>query len=104
MAIQGPFVVEISEVRDAEIQCLSVICETLKCRAIILLNQTGTEPFFYTTPYTPNNYRVDYGFSVGSRLTKIEDPFIYFSKAAYIPFETTNKIALDVDISWLGIT
>ncbi|EGE84052.2 hypothetical protein BDDG_06997 [Blastomyces dermatitidis ATCC 18188] len=97
-----PFHAEISEIRATELQCLRIICDSQKCRAIIPSNRTGPEPFFSKTPFPPNNCWVDCGFSA-LELTP-GNPFIHIAKATYIPFANLEKIALEVDTSRLGIT
>lgn len=67
------------------------------------MNRTGAEPYFHTQPFPPKDGWVDSSFSVRSQLTVDHDPFAYFTRATYVPFETLKNIAFDIDPSRLGI-
>ncbi|KAK2793050.1 hypothetical protein FQN52_002198 [Onygenales sp. PD_12] len=102
-----PFDSQICQIRDGVIHGLKIIRDSQKCRAIIPLNRVGAEPFFNRTAHPPDNCWVDSGFPAGSelttKLTMAKDPFIYFTKATYIPFTKMEKIVLNVDYCRLGI-
>ncbi|KAK2807224.1 hypothetical protein FQN50_005511 [Emmonsiellopsis sp. PD_5] len=98
-----PFDTQICQIRDADVHGLKIIRDSRKCRAIIPSSRVGAEPFFNGTARPPESCWVDSEFPVESELTTMEDPFIYFTKATYIPFTKMEKIVLDVDYSRFGI-
>lgn len=75
----------------------------MKCRAIIPLNRTGAEPYFQSLLSPPQDSWVDSSFHVETDLTISDDPFAYFTRATYIPFNTIKNITFDIDPGRLGI-
>ncbi|KAI1915022.1 hypothetical protein LOZ61_001946 [Ophidiomyces ophidiicola] len=98
----APFSYEIAIVRYADLRELTIICDFLKCRAIIPTNRTGPEPFFYHKPFPPWDSWVDSGFLVKSLLSD-QDPFMLFTHAKYIPLTDATRIGFIVDPSRRGI-
>ncbi|RJE18328.1 hypothetical protein PHISCL_09340 [Aspergillus sclerotialis] len=97
------FPTQISVIRCADVYRLRIIRDTLKCRAIIPLNRTGAEPYFQSPLTLPQDSWIDSSFSVETELNKDDDPFAYFARATYIPFDTMKKLTFDIDPGRLGI-
>ena len=63
----------------------------------------GPVPYFHESSTPPSDCWVNSGIFFDCLLTELEDPYIYFTGATYIPFANMKRISFDYAILGQGI-
>ncbi|GBF63042.1 hypothetical protein TMEN_5663 [Trichophyton mentagrophytes] len=99
-----PFKKQISRIRDADLHRLRLVCDSMKCRAILPTNRGGVEPYFDADSMPPGNSWVNSSIRVGSWPTQQSDPSTYLAQATYTSFQQAQSVTFYTDLVRLGIT